>query len=71
MLSAATRSSGASFVTTRRRLQDLVGDERANAITAGLGSESGGLASLGLLEGLEQLAAETLTATVRAAREAA
>ena len=56
MLSAATRSSGASFVTTRQRLQSLVGDERANAITAGLGSQDGQLASLGLLEGLEQLA---------------
>ena len=56
MLSAATRSSGASFVTTRQRLQRLVGDERANAITAGLGSADGQLASLGLLEGLEQMA---------------
>ncbi len=56
MLSAATRSSGASFVTTRQRLQSLVGDEQANAITAGLGSQSGQLASLGLLDGLEQLA---------------
>ncbi len=56
MLSAATRSSGASFVTTRQRLQSLVGDERANAITSGLGSQDGQLASLGLLEGLEQLA---------------
>jgi rifampicin phosphotransferase len=57
MLSAATRSSGASFVTTRQRLQSLVGSERANAITAGLGSTDGQLASLGLLEGLDQLAA--------------
>ncbi len=57
MLSAATRRSGASFVTTRRRLQSLVGDEKANAITAGLGAEAGQLASLGLLDGLEQLAA--------------
>ena len=38
MLSAATRSSGASFVTTRKRLQRLVGDAAANALTAGLGS---------------------------------
>ena len=37
MLSAATRSSGASFVTTRKRLQRLVGDAAANALTAGLG----------------------------------
>lgn len=57
MLSAATRSSGASFITTRKRLQDLVGDAAANALTAGLGSQAGQLASLGLLDGLEQLAA--------------
>jgi pyruvate,water dikinase len=57
MLSAATRSSGISFVTTRQRLQRLVGDTDANAITAGLGAHSGELASLGLLDGLEQLAA--------------
>ncbi len=56
MLSAATRSSGVSFVTTRQRLQRLVGDTDANAITAGLGAHSGELASLGLLDGLEQLA---------------
>jgi phosphohistidine swiveling domain-containing protein len=57
MLSAATRSSGASFITTRKRLQDLLGDAGANALTAGLGREAGQLASLGLLDGLEQLAA--------------
>ncbi len=57
MLSAATRSSGASFVTTRMRLQRLVGDAAANALTAGLGSRAGQLASLGLLDGLELLAA--------------
>ena len=56
MLSAATRSSGISFVTTRQRLQRLVGDTDANAISAGLGAHSGELASLGLLDGLEQLA---------------
>ena len=56
MLSAATRSSGASFVTTRKRLQRLVGDVAANALTAGLGGRHGQLASLGLLDGLEQLA---------------
>ncbi len=56
MLSAATRSSGASFVTIRKRLQRLVGDAAANALTAGLGGEAGQLASLGLLDGLEQLA---------------
>jgi rifampicin phosphotransferase len=57
MLSAATRSSGASFITTRKRLQDLVGDAAANALTAGLGAQAGQLASLGLLDGLEHLAA--------------
>jgi rifampicin phosphotransferase len=57
MLSAATRSSGASFITTRKRLQDLVGDAAANALTAGLGAQAGQLASLGLLDGLEQLTA--------------
>jgi phosphohistidine swiveling domain-containing protein len=55
LLSAATRSSGASFVTTRRRLQRLVGDGAANALTAGLGAQSGELASLGLLDGLDEL----------------
>ena len=40
MLSAATRSSGASFVTTRKRLQELVGPAGANAVTAGLGGGS-------------------------------
>jgi rifampicin phosphotransferase len=55
MLSAATRSSGASFITTRKRLQGLVGDAAANALTAGLGAQAGQLASLGLLDGLEQL----------------
>jgi rifampicin phosphotransferase len=56
MLSAATRSSGASFITTRKRLQRLVGDAAANALTAGLGGQARQLASLGLLDGLEQLA---------------
>ena len=56
MLSAATRSSGASFITTRKRLQRLVGDAAANALTAGLGGQAGKLASLGLLDGLEQVA---------------
>jgi rifampicin phosphotransferase len=57
MLSAATRSSGASFITTRKRLQSLVGDAAANALTAGLGGQAGQLASLGLLDGLEKVAA--------------
>src|SRR4029453_12147141 len=57
MLSAATRSSGASFITTRKRLQQLVGAAPANALTAGLRAHAGQLASLGLLDGLDQLAA--------------
>ncbi len=56
MLSAATRSSGASFVTTRKRLQRLLGEAGANALTSGLGGEDGELASLGLLDGLDLLA---------------
>lgn len=56
MLSAATRSSGATFVATRKRLQRLVGDAGANALTAGLSSSAGQLASLGLLEGLDRVA---------------
>ncbi len=57
MLSAATRSSGASFVTTRMRLQRLLGEAGANALTSGLGGgRAGQLASLGLLDGLDQLA---------------
>ena len=57
MLSAATRSSGASFVTTRMRLQRLLGEEGANALTSGLGGgRAGQLASLGLLDGLDQVA---------------
>ena len=55
MLSAATRTSGASFVTIRRTLQRLVGQAAANALTAGLGGADGQLASLGLLEGLDQV----------------
>jgi pyruvate,water dikinase len=60
MLSAATRSSGASFITTRKRLQRLVGDAAANALTAGLGGQAGQLASLGLLDGLEQVATDEI-----------
>jgi phosphohistidine swiveling domain-containing protein len=60
MLSAATRSSGASFITTRMRLQRLLGDAGANALTSGLGGQQGQLASLGLLDGLDQLARGTI-----------
>lgn len=57
MLSAATRSNGFSLVKTRQRLQRLAGDGDANALSAGLGGATGDLASLGLLRGLEDLAA--------------
>src|SRR4029453_6127799 len=57
MVSAATRSSGASFITTRKRLQRLGRDAVATAPTGGPGAQAGQLASLGLLDGLEQLAA--------------
>jgi len=68
MLSAATRSSGASFVTTRYRLQRLVGDADANALTAGLGGRAGPLASLGLLDGLDALARGEIDAATFARR---
>jgi rifampicin phosphotransferase len=55
MLSAATRSSGASFVTTRKRLEEMVGPAGANAVIAGLGGGRDQLASLDLLKGLDQL----------------
>ena len=60
MLSAATRSSGASFVTTRKRLQEMVGPAGANAVTADLGGGAEQLASLDLLKGLDQLDAGTI-----------
>jgi pyruvate,water dikinase len=53
LLSAATRLSGARFVLARRWLRRLVGDAGAGALTAGSG---GRLASLDLLEGLDQVA---------------
>ena len=57
MLSAATRSSGASFVTTRKRLQRLVGGGRGQrADLRARRRKDGQLASLGLLDGLDQLA---------------
>ena len=60
MLSAATRSSGASFVTTRKRLQGMVGPIGANAVTAGLGGDGGQLASMDLIKGLDLLDAGTI-----------
>ncbi|SDT38442.1 pyruvate, water dikinase [Friedmanniella luteola] len=68
MLSAATRSSGASFVTTRYRLQRLVGDADANLLTAATGGRAGPLASLGLLDGLDALARGEIDAATFARR---
>jgi phosphohistidine swiveling domain-containing protein len=56
VLAATTRAAGAWFVGTRLLLRPLVGDAGANALTSGLAG-GGPLASLGLLEGLDQLAA--------------
>ena len=56
MLSAATRSSGLSFVLTGPRLERLVGPAAANILTGGLASPTDPLASLGLIEGLDQVA---------------
>ena len=55
MLTAATRSTGAVAITTRQKLAALVGEDEATAITSGLGSSAGQLASLGLVAGLDQL----------------
>lgn len=60
MLSAATRSSGASFVTTRKRLQGMVGPIGANAVTTGLGGDGGQLASMDLIKGLDLLDAGSI-----------
>ena len=61
MLSAATRSSGSSLVTTQQRLRTLVGDADANALLSGLGGAGGDLASLDLMRGLADVAAGTIT----------
>jgi rifampicin phosphotransferase len=61
MLSAATRSSGASLVTTQQRLRALVGDADANAILTGLGGAGGDLASLDLMRGLEDVVAGSIS----------
>ncbi len=61
MLSAATRSSGRSLVTTQQRLRTLVGDADANAILTGLGGPGGDLASLDLMRGLAEVAAGAIT----------
>ena len=51
MLSAATRSSGASFVTTRKRLQRWSATPRPTRSPPGWARRPGQLASLGLLDG--------------------
>lgn len=56
MLEAAARRDGTAIVWVRRTLRRLVGEADTNALLSGLGSGSGGLASLGLLLGLTQLA---------------
>jgi pyruvate,water dikinase len=56
MLTAATRSTGAAPITTPAKLAKLVGESEAAAITSGLGSSAGQLASLGLIAGLDRLA---------------
>ena len=55
VLAATTRAAGAWFVGTRLLLRRWVSDADANALTSGL-DETGSLASLGLLEGLDRLA---------------
>jgi len=55
VLAATTRAAGAWFVGTRILLRRLASDADANALTSGL-DETGSLASLGLLEGLDRLA---------------
>jgi rifampicin phosphotransferase len=55
MLQVAGRQGGGALVSTRARLQSLVGERDADALFAGLHSASNQLASLGLLEGLRQL----------------
>lgn len=61
MLSAATRSSGRSLVTTQQRLRTMVGDADANAILSGLGGAGGELASMDLMRGVADVAAGTIT----------
>ncbi|HEY3685555.1 MAG TPA: PEP/pyruvate-binding domain-containing protein [Streptosporangiaceae bacterium] len=56
MLSAAGRQDGAALVTVRKKLRAMVGDADANALFTGLAG-GGGLASLGPLRALEELAA--------------
>lgn len=56
MLEAAARRDGTAIVWVRRTLRRIVGEADTNALLSGLGSGSGGLASLGLLLGLTQLA---------------
>ncbi len=57
MLTAATRSDGPVLVTIRRSLHRMIGETDTDRLLAGhSGSDTGELASLGPLVGLEQLA---------------
>lgn len=56
MLQVAGRQGGGALVNTRSRLRALVGEQDADALFSGLHSATNQLASLGLLEGLRQLA---------------
>jgi rifampicin phosphotransferase len=47
-------------LTTRKRLQDMVGPAGANAVISGLGGSAGALASMGLIDGLDALDAGTI-----------
>ncbi len=56
MLEAGARQDGNVIVYARGKLRDLVGEAETNALLSGLGSGAEGLASLGPLLGLTQLA---------------
>jgi phosphohistidine swiveling domain-containing protein len=62
MLQAAGRQGNSALVMTRARLRTQVGEEDADALFSGLHSENRQLASLGLLEGLQQVAAGEIDA---------
>jgi rifampicin phosphotransferase len=60
MLQAAGRQGGAALVMTRWNLRRMVGEADADALFSGLHSDSSGLASLGLLIGLQRLRTGTI-----------
>ncbi len=67
MLEAAGRQDGGALVLVRRRLERLAGED-LNALTSGLHSESGPLASLGPLLGLDRLSRGEIDAQAYARR---